>query len=63
MPHLNGVETITVLRALRPGLKVILYSGNSKQECFQGQDLNDFLFLAKPFGLQDLGAAVDQALG
>ena len=63
MPHMNGVETLTVLQSLRPGLKSILSSGNTEQECLQGRTLEDCVFLGKPFGLQDLDAAVNLALG
>jgi DNA-binding NtrC family response regulator len=63
MPHMNGVETLTVLQSLRPGLKAILCSGNTEQDCMQGKTLKDCVFLAKPFGLQDLDAAVNQVLG
>jgi len=63
MPHMNGVETLKVLQSLRPGLKAILCSGTSEQECFQGQTLEDCVFLSKPFGLKDLDAAVNLALG
>ena len=63
MPHMNGVETLKVLQSLRPGLKAILCSGNTEQECLQGKTLEDCVFLGKPFGLQELNAAVNLALG
>jgi CheY-like chemotaxis protein len=62
MPYLNGVETLTALQALRPGLRTILCSGTTKQECFQEQILDDCIFLSKPFGIKDLDAAVTLAL-
>lgn len=63
MPHLNGMETLNVLRALRPGLKSILCSGHTEQECFQGLTIEDCVYLGKPFRIQDLAAAVNLALG
>jgi DNA-binding NtrC family response regulator len=62
MPYLNGVETLTALQALRPGLKTILCSGTTKQECFEEHPLEDCIFLSKPFGIKDLDAAVNLAL-
>ena len=63
MPKMNGVETLTALRALRPGLKSILCSGNTEWECLHGQTLQDCVYLGKPFGINDLDAAVNLALG
>jgi len=63
MPGINGVETIAALRKIRPGLKAILCSGTPEQDCLHGLLLNDLIFLGKPHSLQELHAAVNQALG
>jgi two-component system cell cycle sensor histidine kinase/response regulator CckA len=63
MPKLSGEETLRQLRALRPGVPVILSSGYSQVEAtrkFVGRGLASFL--QKPFTLQQLVSAVESAL-
>ncbi|MBL8625831.1 MAG: PAS domain-containing protein [Myxococcales bacterium] len=64
MPRLGGVETYVGMRRLRPDVPVVLMSGNS------GSDLHDdlgasgrYVFVAKPFDLQALSAAIRKVLG
>jgi two-component system cell cycle sensor histidine kinase/response regulator CckA len=63
MPKLSREETLRQLRALRPGVPVILSSGDSQMEAtrkFVGKGLASFL--QKPFTLQQLVRAVEAAL-
>ena len=62
MPGMDGVETLKALGGLRPGLKTILCSGSPEQECLQGRTLENCIYLGKPFGLQELDAAVNRVL-
>ena len=64
MPRLGGVETYVGMRRLRPDVPVVLMSGN------HGGDLHDdlgasgrYVFVAKPFDLQALSAAIRKVLG
>jgi DNA-binding response OmpR family regulator len=64
MPRLDGVQTLTELRRLRPHVPVVLMSGFNRQEAvarFTGKGLASFL--QKPFSYDELGAALRQALG
>ena len=63
MPGLNGVETLVALREQRPGLKVILCSGQPEEVCLQGRTIEDYVYLGKPFNLHDLDAAVTRVMG
>ena len=63
MPRLDGREAFDAIRALRPGLKVILSSGFDIQESvgdIVGQGLAGFL--QKPYQLEQLRQAVESAL-
>jgi len=62
MPVMNGVNTLTALRQLRPGLKAILCSSSPESECLRGAKVDGMVFLAKPFSLASLGAALEQTL-
>ena len=62
MPLMNGVETITELRKVIPGLKAILCSGKPEADCLQGQSLDNYVYLGKPFCLRELGAALEHVL-
>ena len=63
MPHMDGWETLTELRRLRPGLPVILASGYDRAQVMAGShpDLPQ-AFLAKPFDLEQLRDALGHAL-
>jgi DNA-binding NtrC family response regulator len=57
----SGVALAREARALRPDLRVLLASGHARETL--GADSGDgFAFLAKPYRLQELGAAL-KALG
>ena len=63
MPHMDGREAFQHLRRLHPGVPVILSSGYNEQESIQqflGRGLAGFL--QKPYTLQALERAVQEAL-
>lgn len=62
MPGLDGVETVTALRATWPDLRALLASGYPEEDCFRGRTLANAGFLSKPFNLKDLDAAVKRLL-
>ena len=67
MPHMSGEATTRELRALRPGGRVVLMSGQSAEDLAERyRDLQFTSFLQKPFNLNDLRATVEavaQSLG
>ena len=64
MPELNGLETFSRLRSIRPDLKVILMSGYSADGAVQGMIDNGAIgFVKKPFEAPLLFQAIDGALG
>jgi DNA-binding response OmpR family regulator len=63
LPEMSSIETLRQMRALRPGIKVILMSGYGKQESmdrFAGMELDGFV--SKPFGYNELENVVRAAL-
>jgi two-component system, cell cycle sensor histidine kinase and response regulator CckA len=59
MPGMDGCDTYLAMRAVREGLPVILVTGNAMNA--KAQDLIDLgvrRFLAKPYALSDLSAAL-----
>jgi PAS domain S-box-containing protein len=59
MPHMNGLETLTALRRIAPGIPVILTSGYSKDQVMDGSHPERFqAFLGKPYSLQALKDAI-----
>ncbi len=63
MPRMNGWETITALQQLAPDLPVILASGYSKDQVMsEDQAQCAHGFLGKPYGLEELSNAINQAL-
>jgi PAS domain S-box-containing protein len=64
MPRMNGWETLTALRALRPELPVILASGYDETRAMpEAQAEQPQAFLAKPFGLKTLKQTLENILG
>lgn len=59
MPGMNGWETLSALRSLRPDISVILASGYDEAQVMR-DDCADMpqAFLHKPFGVDDLKAAI-----
>ena len=61
MPRMNGWELLTALRALRPDLPMILASGYSEEQVMAGDHpQRPQAFLAKPYNLQSLRAAMNK---
>jgi PAS domain S-box-containing protein len=64
MPRLDGWGTLEALREREPGLPVILASGfDQAQVMAKARSQRPQAFLAKPFDLQQLRAALGKALG
>jgi PAS domain S-box-containing protein len=64
MPGLNGWELAQTLQARRPGLKVLLISGYTREVVMPPERLEEgILFLEKPFSPEALRAAVERACG
>ncbi len=62
--RMNGWETMAALRALAPGLPVILSSGYDEAQVMTGDHPEwPQAFLGKPYEMQKLHAALDRALG
>ena len=62
MPAMDGVATLAELQNIRPDMKRILCSGHLESDCLKGRILEEYIYLAKPFGFQNLCAVVAQAL-
>jgi CheY-like chemotaxis protein len=63
MPRMNGWETLTAMRKLKPCIPVILASGYDKAHVMEGDHPElPQAFLAKPYNLKALRAAISQAL-
>ena len=64
MPGMNGRELAEILRKDRPDLPVLYMSAYTEDEVIlQGVRVAEVQFVAKPFTLQDLVGAVEEALG
>lgn len=64
MPGMNGWETLTALRALVPGIPVILSSGYDRAQAMAGHHPElPQCFLRKPYRLGELSEAIRLALG
>ena len=62
MPGMDGPTFAVKARKIRPGLRLIFVSGYAEDN-FQNADLGeDFLFLPKPFSINELTAKVKEAL-
>jgi CheY-like chemotaxis protein len=62
MPVLGGPEALSQIRAKWPNVAVLIASGYSQQEACRLGIPEDLPFLAKPYTVQALAAAVDRAL-
>jgi len=50
MPHMNGLETLSVLRRIRPNLPMILVSGHDESIVItDNNQVQDLVFLQKPY--------------
>lgn len=63
MPRMDGLETLTALRQIDPGVPVIMVSGYSEEQVMTGSHPErPQVFLEKPYGFQKLKDAIQQAL-
>ena len=63
MPGMDGVETLRRLRAVDPGLPVIMTSGHPPEVVFAAEpDLKPDAFLPKPYFVAELGAILETVL-
>jgi DNA-binding NtrC family response regulator len=63
MKEMSGPQTALRFRALRPQARILLMSGYSGTELErQGVDRDTFLFLEKPFTIDEMAARVREAL-
>lgn len=62
MPGIDGVELAAMATQRRPGLKVVLMSGYAELPLHRAADAQGVRFLAKPFALVDLVAAIGAQL-
>lgn len=63
MPGLNGFAVSQRMLEMRPGLKMLYMSGYSKQLNHYSPRVPTSLFLAKPFGPNELWSKVDRLVG
>ena len=64
MPRMNGWETISAIRAIRPDIRAILASGYDEAEIVKKEhDGESLVFLPKPYRMAALEAALEKALG
>ena len=64
MPHMDGWQTLSALRHLDPAIPVVLASGYDRAQVMAtDHPERPQAFLGKPFNLQQLRDAIQQALG
>ncbi len=64
MQRMDGWETLTAIRALRPGLPAILTSGYNEAQVMLGDHLErPQAFLGKPYNMNSLRDAIERATG
>lgn len=63
MPGIGGLETMRRSRRLKPGLPVVIVSGNVFDAPSEATLPEDVVLLAKPFTAQQLAGAIGQARG
>ncbi|MEM9146590.1 MAG: ATP-binding protein [Pseudomonadota bacterium] len=63
MPGMDGPTFASLARKMRPGLRLIFVSGYAEESFRKNLTETDFMFLAKPFSLNELTGKVKEALG
>lgn len=63
MPGMDGPTFVREARQLRPALKVVFISGYARDNFDKHLDGGDYLFLPKPFTLNELTLKVKEAVG
>ena len=61
MPGIDGIETVNQLRKISPGLRAIISSGYSSERIDSLP--RDTVFLAKPYSISELKAAIKKISG
>ncbi|PZN93412.1 MAG: hypothetical protein DCF31_12720 [Alphaproteobacteria bacterium] len=61
MPGIDGVELASRALTVRPGLAIVLMSGFAEPPLHRAANARGVLFVAKPFALADLTAAIGEA--
>ncbi|MGF1550670.1 MAG: response regulator, partial [Sphingomonadaceae bacterium] len=62
MPAMDGPTMVREARESRPDLKILFMSGYAEEQLRRSLDLDEVAFLAKPFSVKQLAAAVGDAL-
>jgi len=62
MPRMNGWETMTALRRLKPDIPVVLVSGHDESKAIADQPERPQSFLHKPYQMAELKEAVKKAM-
>jgi DNA-binding NtrC family response regulator len=63
MPGMGGRATLSALRGVDPGVRVVLMSGLSRDDAVEQMGAESIAgFLHKPYELTDLKAAVERAM-
>lgn len=63
MPHMDGLQTLQMLRGIKPDVRIVLASGYGEKELkarFKGYDVD--AFIEKPFNMQTLSATLQPAI-
>ncbi|MGF1446438.1 MAG: ATP-binding protein [Pikeienuella sp.] len=63
MPGMDGPTFAAEARRMRPDLRLLFVSGYAEESFRENLTATDFMFLAKPFSLNELTAKVKEALG
>jgi CheY-like chemotaxis protein len=61
MPEVNGVETMRLVRAKRPNLRILMVTGYADTGALEGETGQDGI-LKKPFNLAKLAASIEGAM-
>ena len=63
MPHMNGIETLKLIKSINKDLPVIMLTGvNDASSVVQAMKLGAFDFITKPFDENRLFTTLDKAL-
>ncbi len=63
MPDMDGAEVLRALKQKHPSLRVLMMSGRARDDLQRYLHSGADAVLKKPFGLTELDASVDSALG
>ena len=61
MPRMGGLELCKTIAAERPGIKVLMMSGEAS--CKEQVSMNGLPFLQKPFTIDALRGSIEELLG